>query len=135
MNAKTGILAAGRRLRCQLLPPNEFATYERSSKMDVACIWRYPRAPLRFLSVNFHFLGDKYPPAEPEALWVAGPSKGPDRDPKSKPLAPGRHLERCAHKTVGRPSRNCTHKQCDGALLELSNSGCLPGRAGELPMD
>jgi hypothetical protein len=26
----------------------------------------------------------KYPPAEPEALWVTGPSKGPYRAPKSK---------------------------------------------------
>ena len=31
----------------------------------------------------------KYPPAEPEALRVAGPSKGPCRDPKSKSQASG----------------------------------------------
>jgi hypothetical protein len=30
----------------------------------------------------------KYPPAEPEALWVAAPSKGADRDPKSKSPSP-----------------------------------------------
>jgi hypothetical protein len=33
--------------------------------------------------------GSKYPPAEPEALRFAGPSKGPYRDPKSKSQAPG----------------------------------------------
>ena len=33
----------------------------------------------------------KYPPAEPEALRVAGPSKGPCRDPKSKSQAPSRN--------------------------------------------
>src|SRR5271166_3960785 len=31
----------------------------------------------------------KYPPAKPEALRVAGPSKGPYRDPKSKSQASG----------------------------------------------
>jgi hypothetical protein len=38
----------------------------------------------------------KYPPAEPEALWVADPSKGSYRDPKSKPQAPGCIAE-CQH--------------------------------------
>jgi hypothetical protein len=34
-------------------------------------------------------VASKYPPAEPEALGVAAPSKGADRDPKSKPPVPG----------------------------------------------
>src|ERR1700746_2110390 len=34
------------------------------------------------------YLCSKYPPAEPEALWVAAPSKGADRDPKSKSQDP-----------------------------------------------
>jgi hypothetical protein len=75
----------------------------------------------------------KYPPAEPEALLVAGPSKGPDRAPKSKPLAPRRHPELCVYKTIGRPARNCTHKRCGGALPEPSNFGGLPARAAESP--
>ena len=66
-------------------------------------------------------IASKYPPAEPEALWVAGPSKGPYRDPKSKSQAPSRNADGEALE-----SRNI--------LRELSNSCSLPGRAGGSPV-
>src|SRR5271165_2674966 len=63
----------------------------------------------------------KYPPAKPEALWVAGPSKGPYRDPKSKSRASGSMLV-------------ADILEARSILLELSNFYCLPGRAGGSPV-
>ena len=76
----------------------------------------------------------KYPPAEPEALRVAAPSKGAYRDPTSKPLAPS-----SMRGTVGSQNRSAHITQTarttePGILPELSNFGCLPGKAGGTPI-
>src|SRR5208283_2430827 len=63
----------------------------------------------------------KYPPAKPEALRVAGPSKGPYRDPKSKSQASGSVLV-------------ADIIEARSILLGLSNFYCLPGRAGGSPV-
>ena len=76
----------------------------------------------------------KYPPAEPEALWVAAPSKGADRDPKSKPPDPSSVVDCGITKLRARTTTQAAWATVQGSLPELSNFGCLPGRAGGTPI-
>lgn len=53
-----------------------------------------PNSPIHLTDSVLRWNPSKYPPAEPEALGVAGPLKGgPSRDPKSKPPASSVHAD------------------------------------------
>jgi hypothetical protein len=90
---------------------------------------------------TLHFLGhalrlrSKYPPAEPEALRVAGPLKG------ALPATQVKTTSRNSAAAVMAFTSNAARVQAptvryskdDDALPELSNFYCHPGIAGGLP--